>query len=111
MTDPHDPLDDPSDVFVDRKILQPDGTSTTRRVELTFRQLAIECWLGSGQMRLWDSLGRRSRYENQRANDPAYREIESGSGRKVSAREAMQQKRVEQQMMDLAGFPRRGRRR
>src|SRR5262245_52870567 len=72
-----DPLDEKSDVYVERKI---DGKTVL--VELTFRELQKECLLGSGHMALLDSLKSDTRLKHELANDPNYKPIAPGEGQR-----------------------------
>ena len=78
-----DPLDQLSNVFVERTIKSSvDGVPMLVNVELTFRELHDECLKGDGQMTLWDNLGANLRARNQVDNDPNYRPIKPGAGQR-----------------------------
>jgi hypothetical protein len=68
-----DPLDELSNVYVERK---------GKLVHLTFRELHDECLKGGGMMETWDAIGAKLRADNQLANDPGYRPIKPYAGRK-----------------------------
>jgi len=72
-----DPLDQPSGVYVVRRIEGKDV-----QVEMTFNELHRECLEGDGHMKLWDTLSPDVRFENERANDPNYRPIKPGAGQR-----------------------------